>query len=586
MGKKIEIPDKEELYSKYIKENLMKEELASYYGTSVSTISRWLSVYGMKKDPSLVQKNVEKSIGEKYGSRKELNSKSLRKRKETCLEKYGVDNVSKKADVVSKIRGSLEKHYKMPSKEDFYEYYCLQGHSLSECAEKFGIHLSTATKLSKKFGIKKNVDEVSDCRKKTCLRKYGTDSCLKNEEIHAKAAATVREKYGVDNVFASDEIKKKIKDTNLVKYGVEFPMKNEEFREKMKKKMNEKHGVEYAGQVHTTQKAVSVLSTEKTLREFIRSQYGGEKPTIVEISNDLGCSETAVGHKINAWGMQDLIGWRDFLPEKEIKAFLEGMNICFVEHDRSILSGKEIDFYIPSKKIGIEFNGSYWHSEAKKDLLYHQRKSLLAAEKGVFIFHIFEYEWECPSKKEKILEILRELLLDKDVHRIYARNTVVREVTKEEKKVFLDANHLQGNDRSSVCYGLYDGDKLVALMSFCKPRFSKTGDWEISRYCSLQNVRVLGGASKLFLHFLKTNTVSCLKIISFSVISKMRGDLYEKLGFVLDHISKPNYVWWKKKEEIKSRYSCQMKDEDKIMHEQGYKRIFDSGNKVWVYSVK
>lgn len=586
MGKKIDMPSKEELYSKYIEENLMKDELASYYGTSVSTISRWLSVYGMKKDLSLVQKNVEKSIGEKYGSRKELNSKALEKRRETCLEKYGVDNVSKKADVVSKIKDSLEKHYKMPSKEDFYEYYCLQGHSLAECAEKFGIHLSTAIKLSKKFGIKKDVDEVSDCRKKTCLRKYGTDSCLKNEEIHAKAVATVREKYGVDNVFSSDEIKKKIKDTNLVKYGVEYAMENEEFREKIRKKMNEKHGVEYAGQVHTSKKAVAILSTEEALREFIQSQYGGEKPTIVEISKDLGCSETAVGHKINTWGMQDLIGWRDFLPEKEIKAFLEGMNVRFVEHDRSILSGKEIDFYIPSKKIGIEFNGSYWHSEAKKDPLYHQRKSLLAAEKGVFIFNIFEYEWECPSKKEKILEILRELLLDEDVRRIYARNTVVREVAKEEKKAFLDANHLQGNDRSSICYGLYDGGQLVALMSFCKPRFSKTGDWEISRYCSLRNVRVLGGASKLFSHFLKTNTVSGQKIISYSDISKMRGDLYEKLGFVLDHISKPNYVWWKKKEEIKSRYSCQMKNEDKIMHEQGYKRIFDSGNKVWVYSVK
>lgn len=586
MGKKIDIPSKEELYSKYIEENLTKEELTSYYGASVSTISHWFSTYGIKKDPSLIKKSVEKSIKEKYGSRKELNSKALEKRKKTCLEKYGVDNVSKKADVVSKIKDSLEKHYKTPSKEEFYEYYCLQGHSLSECAEKFGVHPSTAINLSKKFGIKKDVDEVSNCRKKTCLRKYGTDSCLKNEEIHAKALATVREKYGVDNVFASDEIKKKIKDTNLVKYGVESPMKNEEFREQFRKRMSEKYGVEYAGQIHTTKKAVSVLSTEKTLREFIQSQYGGEKPTIVEISKDLGCSETAVGHKINAWGMQDLIGWRDFLPEKEIKTFLEGMNICFVEHDRSILSGKEIDFYIPSKKIGIEFNGSYWHSEEKKDSLYHQRKSLLAAEKGVFIFHIFEYEWECPSKKEKILEILRELLLDKDVHRIYARNTVVREVTKEEKKVFLDANHLQGNDRSSVCYGLYDGNKLVALMSFCKPRFSKTGDWEISRYCSLRSVRILGGASKLFSHFLKTNTVSGQKIISYSDISKMRGDLYEKLGFVLDHISKPNYVWWKKKEEIKSRYSCQMKDEDKIMHEQGYKRIFDSGNKVWVYSVK
>lgn len=586
MGKKTDMPSKEELYSKYIEENLMKEELASYYGVSDSTVGRWLSRYGIKKNQALVQENVEKTIGEKYGSRKELNSKALEKRKETCLSKYGVDNVSKKADVISKIKDSFVKHYKTPSKEEFYEYYCSQSHSLSECAEKFGLHPSTALHLLKRYGIKKNVDEVSDCRKKTCLRKYGTDSCLKNEEIHAKAVATVREKYGVDNVFASDEIKKKIRDANLAKYGTEFPMKNEEFHEKQKKGMREKHGVEYAGQVHTTKKAVAVLSTEKTLREFIQSQYGGEKPTIVEISNDLGCSETAVGHKINAWGMQDLIGWRDFLPEKEIKTFLEGMGISFIEHDRSVLSGKEVDFYIPSKKIGIEFNGSYWHSEAKKDPLYHQRKSLLAAERGVFIFNIFEYEWECPAKKEKILEILRELLLDTEVHCVYARNTVVREVGKEEKKGFLGANHLQGNDRCSVCYGLYNGDQLVALMSFCKPRFSKTGDWEISRYCSLRNVRVLGGASKLFSHFLKTNTVPGQKIISYSDISKMRGGLYEKLGFVLDHISKPNYVWWKKKDEIKSRYSCQMKDEDKIMHKQGYKRIFDSGNKVWVYSVK
>ena len=130
MGKKIGIPDEEELLSKYIKENLMKEELASYYGTSVSTIGRWLSEYGIKKDQTLVQKNVEKAVEGKYGSRKELNSKALEKRKETCLSKYGVDNVSKKADVVLKIKNSLEEHYKMPSKEDFYEYYCSQEHSL------------------------------------------------------------------------------------------------------------------------------------------------------------------------------------------------------------------------------------------------------------------------------------------------------------------------------------------------------------------------------------------------------------------------------------------------------------------------
>ena len=586
MGKKIDMPDKEELRSKYILENLRKDELASHYHVSVSTISHWLSHYGIKKDAALLKQSISKSIEEKYGSREKLNAKALERRKETCFGKYGVDNVSKRADVVSKIKDSLSKHYKTPTKEEFYDYYCLRKHSLAECAEKFGMNQSTAQKLLKRFGVKKTAEEISECRKNTCLQKYGVDCCLKSEEVQNKAIATVRSKYGVDNVFASEEIKKKIEDANLAKYGAKSPMQNEEFRKKFKESMHEKYGVEHVDQIHATQGAVSVLSTKENLRDFISSQYGGEKPTIVEIAADLGCSETAVGHKINAWGMQDLIGYRDFLPEKEIKSFLVGMNVDFVEHDRSALSGKEIDFYVPARQIGIEFNRSYWHSEARKDLLYHQRKSLLALQKGVFIFNIFEYEWENPTKKEKMLSIIRELLSDDGVRRIYARDTAVKEIVKKDKKAFLDANHLQGNDRCSVCYGLYDGSQLVALMSFCKPRFSKAGDWEISRYCSLRNVRVLGGASKLFSYFLKKNAVSGQKIISYSDISKMRGDLYEKLGFTLDHISKPNYVWWKRRGEVRSRYSCQMKDEDKIMHEQGYKRIFDSGNKVWVYSVK
>ncbi|WP_244278072.1 hypothetical protein [Gordonia westfalica] len=35
----------------------------------------------------------------------------------------------------------------------------------------------------------------------------------------------------------------------------------------------------------------------------------------------------------------------------------------------------ELDIYIPSKNIAVEFNGLYWHSEdAGKDRHYHQRK--------------------------------------------------------------------------------------------------------------------------------------------------------------------------------------------------------------------
>ena len=586
MGEKINMPTKEELYSKYVGENLRKDELASLYGASIATVSRWLSVHGIKKDKSLAQESIARTIREKYGSAEALAAQSLEKRKKTCLERYGVDNSSKINGVAEKIKSSLAAHYHKPSEEEFRDYYCSQNHSLEECAERYGVSLSTATNWAKGFGISKDASEVSECRKNTCMEKYGATCCLQNEEIKAKCVASVRDKYGVDNVFASDEIKDRIKKTNMSKYGVEKIIDSPKMREKMRMGLKNRWGVEYAGQAHASKEAVAALSSKETLSEFILGRYGENKPTIVEISRDLNCSETAVGHKINGWGLQDLIGYSTFLPEEDIKGFLEDNGIPYVAHDRKILSGKELDFYVPSKKIGIEFNGSYWHSEAKKDPMYHQRKSLEAAEKGVFVFHIFEYEWEDPAKKAKILGLLKDILMDGASRVVYARKTVVKEVPPGEKKAFLDAYHLQGNDRASVCYGIYDGDELLSVMSFCKPRFSKTADWEVSRYCSKQGVRVLGGAGKLFSRFVEEKASAGQKIISYSDISKTKGGLYGKLGFSLDHISKPNYVWWKKKEEIKSRYSCQMKNEDKIMHEQGYKRIFDSGNKVWVYSVK
>jgi hypothetical protein len=65
------------------------------------------------------------------------------------------------------------------------------------------------------------------------------------------------------------------------------------------------------------------------------------------------------------------------------------------------------------------------------------------------------------------------------------------------------------------------------------------------------------------------------------------------LGFKLDRISEPNYVW-NKHYEVLSRYKCQKhklvlegysgKSEADIMHKLGYYKIYDCGNKVWVWN--
>lgn len=135
-----------------------------------------------------------------------------------------------------------------------------------------------------------------------------------------------------------------------------------------------------------------------------------------------------------------------------------------------------------------------------------------------------------------------------------------------------------------MAYGLYLGEELVSLMTFCKPRFNmgkKKYEWELARFCCEADVSVVGGASKLFHHFLENHKGT---IVSYSNISKTRGTLYDILGFEFDHVSAPNYVWYRSSsDKILTRYQTQMKNERETMESQGYRRIYDSGNKIWVY---
>lgn len=57
----------------------------------------------------------------------------------------------------------------------------------------------------------------------------------------------------------------------------------------------------------------------------------------------------------------------------------------------SVLGGKELDIYVPSQNIAIEFDGSNWHSSIKKDEL----KNKLCAEKGIKLYRIRDIE--CPA---------------------------------------------------------------------------------------------------------------------------------------------------------------------------------------------
>lgn len=454
-----------------------------------------------------------------------------------------------------------KKGFKELTKENLIEEYIVNNKRFEELKEIFGFSDKVFSKKIKEWNIVKDNELKKELRKKYCLKKYGKEF-----------------------ISQVDDIKKKQKETNLKKYGKESYFQTEEFKKRQIKVINEKYGYvkSNVSQLHLSRDIIEIINNKEKLEEFIiKNNITNGK----ELSEKLNVNTSGILRKIRKFNLDYLMDRSQSLEEKELKLIIEKYYKT-ENNTRKYLNGKEIDIFIPELNIGIEFNGNYWHCEKKVDKNYHQQKSLLGEEKGIFLYHIFEYEWI--YKKEQIINQLNNLL-GININKIYARKCVIKKVDNKEKKLFLEENHLQGNDSSSIKLGLYYNDELVSLMTFCKPRFNKKYEWELSRFCSKSGCNVIGGASKLFKYFIEKYKPQ--SIISYSNIAHTKGKLYETLGFKLKEISEPNYVWWKTNLKPLSRYQCQKhkllqqgyigNSETDIMHNRKYFKIYDCGNKVW-----
>ena len=287
----------------------------------------------------------------------------------------------------------------------------------------------------------------------------------------------------------------------------------------------------------------------------------------------------------------------------ELKSLIDEDSIKI--HDKTVLKNlnQELDFYIPEKKLAIEVDGSYWHSQKLKDPKYHQNKSLECLNAGVRLIHIFEYEWIQDEAREKIKQLLRNAL-SSNTQTVYDYECYIKEIDTDIEKEFLNRHHLQGYASSSIKYGLYSqqGDELISIMTFGASRFNNQYQYELIRYCNKPEIRVIGGAEKLFKRFIKDHNPE--QIISYCSISKFNGGVYSRLGFdrADRFITEPNYVWvpynFSNDKTVLTRYQTQIKKlkdqglevyghtEDEIMQNRGYFKIYDSGNMRFVWTRK
>lgn len=398
---------------------------------------------------------------------------------------------------------------------------------------------------------------------KTLMDRYGGHH-LRNPHILEKQEITNRTRYGSSHPLQNKEIKSNQEETNRLRYGNSNAMQNHLISKKSFDASVKRYGVHHSRR-HLSSDASDCFHDADQFSEIIR-EIGIDgfvektnycRDYVIARAGDLGLIEISPSAS---------------LGEKSVADFIRELGFECLS-TRKLIAPYEIDIWIPELKIGIEYCGHYWHSEAKKDSSYHLMKLDLMKPHGRLI-HILEGEWVYRNRQVK--DRLRSLLgVNK---KIYARKTTDIPLDRATAVSFMTEHHIQGSPPIfTTAVGLMLDTKLVACMAFTK----RKDVWELVRYCSVDNV--VGGISKLVSVFRKSHIGS---VVSFHDLRWGYSESYERAGLIKEKQSPPDYIYVKnnkfehkfnhRKKFYSDRYDSSM-TERQIMKEEGWLRLYDCG---------
>ena len=351
-------------------------------------------------------RNIDKSREtkiQKYGT---ISYNNYKQHQQTCLKKYGVTSYSKTKEYVNKVKNTCIERYgednfvktkeynnimyghknEFENKDIAYSYFCTYINNSDFDKWYNGINnerkqkiISAINKFYNSYeylGYKQVFDneEIALTYFNTYINNVDFNKWFNGlkqeksnnnrnqwnnqnkEEIFNKIKQTNIYKYGVDNYAKTDEFKKLIttnkdtiiekrKQTTLYKYGVEYITQSELVKNKIKQWLNSNEYNGYKNEFKSKEDAYtyfcSYINTNNFDEWYLGRQY----------SIQLKRNETFKHNHTNTKSMEEDLCY-ELLKEK------------YPDIIRQYWSTKypfNCDFYIPSKDLYIEYNGSQYH---------------------------------------------------------------------------------------------------------------------------------------------------------------------------------------------------------------------------------
>lgn len=180
---------KEEIIKYYIEENHSWKETLEYFNISNTIFAKICKYYEIKKPKDLKMEQVRKSKLERYG---DINFNNRDKSKQTCLDKYGCENVFQREDIIK--------------------------HSIEVKIEKYGsvnhIEKMQETRIKNAGSLEESYKRQYARTQHTCLEKYGVDNVSKTQEVKNKLSIITQSFWNNISQEEKDIIFSKISNAN------------------------------------------------------------------------------------------------------------------------------------------------------------------------------------------------------------------------------------------------------------------------------------------------------------------------------------------------------------------------------------
>lgn len=229
------------------------------------------------------------------------------------------------------------------------------------------------------------------------------------------------------------------------------------------------------------------------------------------------------------------------IAEKEVLDYIKSLTtVSIKENYRGLIKPQEIDIFIPSISLAIEFNGDYWHNDTQKLVDYHKLKTYACIYNNIQLIHIFEHQWKY---KQQIVKAILRRSISNNILKLNPASCSITTITTKLCNQIIANNSLYCNlADSELCIGLYD-DKTNTLLHVISLTRMYDNSWFINNQCSNSLTYTYNSLEILLDKFIIQYTPTSLTI---SIDLRFEAPtLYDNLGFIYEVYNEPISVWVK-----------------------------------------